>query len=80
MNKKLEYTYGLTPTYLAGLYETLGYIDRMAQNIDQKDRKQKMKDHSARELMQRQWVQILKGNLDERQPATMTCVLILERS
>jgi hypothetical protein len=48
MNKKLEYTCSLTPTYLAGLQETRMYIDRLAQNIDQEIREQKMKDHSAR--------------------------------
>ncbi len=53
MNKKLEYTYGLTPTYLAELQETRGDIDRLAQNFDQEILEQKMKDHNARELMQR---------------------------
>ncbi len=54
MNKKLEYTYGLTPTYLAGLQETRGDIDRFAHNIDKEIREQKMKDHNAHELLQRQ--------------------------
>jgi hypothetical protein len=65
MNKKLEYAYGLTPTYLAGLQETRGDIDRLAHNIDQEIREQKRKDHNARELLQRQWVQQLKGSQDE---------------
>jgi chromosome segregation ATPase len=65
MSKKLEYTYGLTPTYLAGLQETRGDVDRLAHNIDQEMQEQKIKDHNARELMERQWVQLLKGSQDE---------------
>ena len=41
MNKKLEYTHGLTPTYLSGLQETRGDIDRLAQNFEQEIREQK---------------------------------------
>ncbi len=51
MNKKLEYTYGLTPTFLAGLQETRGDIDRLAHNIDQEIQEQKMRDRNAREVM-----------------------------
>jgi hypothetical protein len=65
MSKKLEYTFGLIPTYLAGLQETRGDIDRLAHNIDQEMQEQKIKDHNARELMERQWVQLLKGSQDE---------------
>ncbi len=65
MNKKLEYTYGLTPTYLARLQETRGDIDRLAHIIDQEIQEQKMRDNNARELMERQWVQLLKGSQDE---------------
>ncbi len=65
MNKKLEYTNGLDPTYLAGLQETRGDIYRLAHNIDQEVQEQKMRDHNARELMQIQRVQLLKGSQDE---------------
>ncbi len=61
MNKKLEYKHWLTPMYLAGLQETRGDIDRLAQNIDQEIREQKKTDQDAREYMQKQWVQLLKG-------------------
>ncbi len=44
----MEYIHGLTPTYLAGLQETRGDIEKIAQNFDQEIQKQKKKDHDAR--------------------------------
>ncbi len=48
MNIKMEYIHGLAPTYLAGLQETRGDIEKIAQNFDQEIQKQKKKDHDAR--------------------------------
>jgi hypothetical protein len=61
MNKKLEYTHGLTPTYLAGLQETRGDIDRLAQKFDEILQEQKKKVHDARELMQKTMGTTLEG-------------------